>query len=148
MRYDLFWEERYDILRIIHTYKKSFTWILLKHCYVPHINNLLLILDLFVKPIITCLWHHYWLQDVLWRLTKLWRHKSRGLGLFTVLNIFINPTTFGETTDQVWTSLLLCCSWGKVRMWWPKSLPPPMFLKCKKLRVKQGWILVKEEIKF
>ena len=94
MRYDLFWEERYDILRIIHTYKKSFTWILLKHCYVPHINNLLLILDLFVKPIITCLWHHYWLQDVLWRLTKLWRHKSRGLGysqfwiiLLTLLNL-------------------------------------------------------------
>ena len=70
MRYELFAEERYNILSINDLYKKSFICILLKHHYIPHINNLLLILDLFVRPIMTCLWRHYWPHDVLWRLNK------------------------------------------------------------------------------
>ena len=64
MRYDLFVEERYNISRISDTYKKSFICILLKHRYIPHINNLLLIPDLFVRPMITCLRRYYWLHDV------------------------------------------------------------------------------------
>ena len=53
MRCDLFVEEKYNISRISDTYKKSFICILLKHRYIPHINNLLLIPDLFVRPIMT-----------------------------------------------------------------------------------------------
>ena len=68
MRYDLF--VGYDISRITDTYKKSFICILLKHGYIPHINNLLLIPDLFVRRMMTCLCRHYWLHDVLWRLNK------------------------------------------------------------------------------
>ena len=64
MRYDLFVEKRFNILRISDTYKKSFICILLRHCYIPHINNLLLIPDLFARPMITCLWRYYWLHDV------------------------------------------------------------------------------------
>ena len=62
-------EDRYNISRISDTYKKSFICILLKHCYIPHINNILLIPD-FVRPMMTCLWHHYWHHDVSWRLNK------------------------------------------------------------------------------
>ena len=51
MRYDLFVEERYNISGISDTYKKLFICILLKHCYKAHINNLLLIPDLIVSPI-------------------------------------------------------------------------------------------------
>ena len=57
-------EERYDISRISDTYKKPFICILLKHLYIPHINNLLLMLDLFVRLMMTCLWRHYLLHDV------------------------------------------------------------------------------------
>ena len=64
MRYDLFVEERYNISRISNIYKKPFICILLKHRYIPHINDLLLIPDLFVEPMVTCLWRHYWLHDV------------------------------------------------------------------------------------
>ena len=38
----------YNVPRISDTYKKSLISILLKHCYIPHINNLLLIPDLFI----------------------------------------------------------------------------------------------------
>ena len=47
MRYDVFVEEGYNTSRISDTYKKAFICILLKHSYIPHINNLLLIPDLF-----------------------------------------------------------------------------------------------------
>ena len=40
---------------------------MLKHPYISHINNLLLTPDLFVKPMMTCLWRYYWLHDVLLR---------------------------------------------------------------------------------
>ena len=40
MRYDPFVEERYNILRISDTCKKSFSYILLKYCYIPHNDNL------------------------------------------------------------------------------------------------------------
>ena len=50
MRCDLFVQDRYNILTISDKYRKSFICILLKHCYTPHINNPLLIPDLFVKP--------------------------------------------------------------------------------------------------
>ena len=65
IRYDFFVEERYNISRISDTCKNLFTCILLKHRYIPYINNRLLIRDL-----ITCLWRHYWLNDVLGRLNK------------------------------------------------------------------------------
>ena len=55
MRYDLFVEERYNVSRISDTYKKSFICTLLKYRYIPHINNLLLIPDLCVRPMKTCL---------------------------------------------------------------------------------------------
>ena len=61
---DLFVEERYNIFRIIDTYKILFICILLKHHYIPHINNLLLIPDWFVRHMMTCLRRHYWLHDV------------------------------------------------------------------------------------
>ena len=48
-------EERYNISRISGTYKKSFICILFKHRYIPHVDNLLLILDLFVRPMMMCL---------------------------------------------------------------------------------------------
>ena len=50
--------------RISDRYKKSFMCILLKYRYIPHNNNLLLISDLFVRHMMTCLWRHYWLHDV------------------------------------------------------------------------------------
>ena len=55
MRYELLVEERYNISRISETNKKAFICILLKHRYIPHINNLLLIPDLFLRPMKTCL---------------------------------------------------------------------------------------------
>ena len=55
MRYDLFVEERYNISRICDASKKSFISFLLKHRYIPHIDNLLLIPDLFVRRMMTCL---------------------------------------------------------------------------------------------
>ena len=51
----LFVEERFNISRISDTYKNSFICILLKHRYIPHINNLLLIPDSFVRPMMMCL---------------------------------------------------------------------------------------------
>ena len=66
MRYYLF--VGYDISRITDTYKKSFICILLKHGYIPHINNLFLIPDLFARRMMTCLCRPYWLHDVLWCL--------------------------------------------------------------------------------
>ena len=56
MRYDLFVEERYSISRISDT---SIICILLKHRYIPYINTPLLIPDLYVRPMMTCLWLHY-----------------------------------------------------------------------------------------
>ena len=53
MRYDLFVEERYNVLRTSDIYKKSFICFLLKHRYIPHINNLLLIPDLFLRSLMT-----------------------------------------------------------------------------------------------
>ena len=41
-----------------------------KYPYIPHISNLFLIPDLFVRPMMTCLWCHYWFHEVLWRLNK------------------------------------------------------------------------------
>ena len=70
MRYDLFVKERCNISRISETNKKPFICIFLKHHNVPNINNLLLIPDLFVIPMMTCLWRHYWLNDALWHLNK------------------------------------------------------------------------------
>ena len=70
MRYEPFVEERCNISRIVDTYKKSFICILAKHRYIPHTDNLLLIPDLFVRPMKMCLWRHNWLHDVLWRLNK------------------------------------------------------------------------------
>ena len=55
MRYDLFVEERYNISRISDTYKKLIICISLTHRYIADINNLLLIPDLFVRPMMTCL---------------------------------------------------------------------------------------------
>ena len=70
MRYGLFVEERYNISRISNTYKRSFICILMKHPYIPHINNVFLIPELFVRSMMTGLWRHYWFHDVLWRLNK------------------------------------------------------------------------------
>ena len=70
MSYDLFVEERYNISRISGHIKKIIYLHFLRHRYIPHINNLLLISDLLVKPIMTCKWRHYWLQNVL--MTSSW----------------------------------------------------------------------------
>ena len=70
MRYGLFVKERYNISRISNTYKRSFICILMKHPYIPHINNVFLIPELFVRSMMTGLWRHYWFHDVLWRLNK------------------------------------------------------------------------------
>ena len=70
IRYDLFVKERYNISSISETYKKLFICIPLKHRYIPRINNLLLIPALFVRPMMTCLWRHCRLHDVLWGLNK------------------------------------------------------------------------------
>ena len=59
MTFLLFVKEWYNISRISDTYKKSFICILLKHRYILHINNILLIPDLCVKSMITCLRRHY-----------------------------------------------------------------------------------------
>ena len=65
MRYDLFVEKRYNILRICDTYNKWYTCILLKSRCICHINNLSLIPDLSVKFLMKCLWRHYWPHEVL-----------------------------------------------------------------------------------
>ena len=55
--------------------------------------------------------------------------KSRGLGRLIVLNILMNSTAAGETTDHVWTSfvaLVLMLGCGK------QIASPPVFLKPKK----------------
>ena len=54
-KYDLFVEERYNVSRISNRYKKSFICILLKHHYITHINNLLLIPELFVRSMMMVL---------------------------------------------------------------------------------------------
>ena len=121
---DLLVEERYNIFRIIDTYKILFICILLKHHYIPHINNLLLIPDWFMRHMMTCLRRHYWLHDVFTRhhwlsyelnkqiffstiYGRLWPYKSKGLSWFIVLNIFMSSTTVVETTNHVWTSMQL-----------------------------------------
>ena len=50
----MFWPNSYKL-------KKSGTCVLLKYRYIPHNNNLL---DLFVRPKMTCLWRHHCLHDV------------------------------------------------------------------------------------
>ena len=55
--------------------------------------------------------------------------KSRGLGRLIVLNILMNSTAAGETTDHVWTSfaaLVLMLGCGK------QIASPLVFLKSKK----------------
>ena len=55
--------------------------------------------------------------------------KSRGLGRLIVLNILMNSTAAGETTDHVWTSfvaLVLMLGCGE------QITSPPVFLKPKK----------------
>ena len=65
-----FCEERYNISRISDTYKKSFICILLKYRYILHTLLHILIRDFLVRPMMTYLWRHHWLHDVLWRLSK------------------------------------------------------------------------------
>ena len=64
MRYDLHWKRGMIFQELVTHAKKPFICILLKHLYIPHINNLLLMLDLFVRLMMTCLWRHYLLHDV------------------------------------------------------------------------------------
>ena len=64
MRYDLFVKERSNISRISDTYKKSYICILLKYRYIPHNNNLLLIPDLFVRPMMMSLWRQIGLKKL------------------------------------------------------------------------------------
>ena len=78
MRCDLFMEEKYNISRINDTWKNNlfaFCWNIATYLYI---NNLFLIPDLPVRPIVrltcddfvydfiiefmTCLWHHHWLS--------------------------------------------------------------------------------------
>ena len=78
MRCDLFMEEKYNISRINDTWKNNlfaFCWNIATYLYI---NNLFLIPDLSVRPIVrltcddfvydfiiefmTCLWHHHWLS--------------------------------------------------------------------------------------
>ena len=60
-----FWWKRGIIFSELLTLTKIlFICILLKHHYIPHINNLLLIPDWFVRHMMTCLRRHYWLHEV------------------------------------------------------------------------------------
>ena len=112
-------EDRYNISRISDTYKKSFICILLKYRYIPHNNNLLLIPDLFVRSMMTCIWRHYWLHDVLWRLNK-----QKGFLPYGVINREACVGSLFSIT--LWTLLRLVkliirfehhfCSRTKVRM--------------------------------
>ena len=93
---------------------------MLKYCYIPHNNNLLLIPDLFVGSTMTCLWRHYWLYDVFTQHNSF--HNS-------VLNIFISLlhlvkllTTFEHN----------CCSRAKVTMGAKSNPPPPRLWSSKK----------------
>ena len=65
--YDLFVEGRYNIFEHIW---KIFYLHFAETLLHTHINGLLLIPDLFVRPMMTCLWYYYCLNDVLWSLNK------------------------------------------------------------------------------
>ena len=120
---------------------------MLKYCYIPHNNNLLLIPDLFVGSTMTCLWHRYWLYDVFTQHNSFHMNKiskkdclpykvnydviSRGalIDWFIVLNIFISLlhlvkllTTFEHN----------CCSRAKVTMGAKSNPPPPRLWSSKK----------------
>ena len=144
MRYDLFVDERYDVSRISDTYKKSFICILLKHRYIPHLNHLLLIPDLFVRPMMTCFWRHYRLHDASWRLNKqkrfftikgkLWRHKWRGLGRFIVLLTLLRLVKLMTRFEHHY------CSRAKFRMGGTKKPPIPSAFEAQKSPCQIGLI--------
>ena len=64
MRYDLFVEERYNNSTISGTYKNYLHFVEISLHTQNNNNNLLLIPDLFVRPMVTCLWRYYWLHDL------------------------------------------------------------------------------------
>ena len=86
MRYDLFVKERCNISRVSGIYKKSFIGILLKHHYISHINSLLLIPDLFVRPTMACLWCHHWCHDL--------SNQHFQLFIYLIITCFLKKTLY------------------------------------------------------
>ena len=130
------WKRGIIFWKTSDTYKKSFIWILLKHYFMPHNNNLLLIPDLNIRIMMTSLWRHYWLYEHHWLLHELNKQKK-----YLPYKVNYDITSREVLVDLfLWNLLRLlkllttlehqCCSRTKVRIGVPKSTSP-FFLKSK-----------------